>query len=565
MCLRIFIGLFCFLSLSLILKGGSQFYEASVYIDYLRSFLSDYDFNLINQVPKEMGWIVSSTYYFPDFHPETQTPFLAFFYFFERLTSHFAHISDKYLLSALSLNFFIIFVSIKLCGELTKEFFGVKDEKMFISLFLSSTLLYFCFFTSTVSDSFSIPVLFYLLLHYKRFQKLNSFSNPLIFGIVLGFFFGLKSIYIPISLYLLIRVICTKKFEQKALVAFGIFIPVLLKAGNSKVKFDSFFMEPNSGARVLFDYSFEHLYRKITIGFFGPDGFFLLNPVLLIGLILTLKMFYDLYKAKKIDSFDTMAFIVWLGVIFLHPIFMLGDFVEDQLPGRATLIALPLLSLGFAHLFNNSTHKNLIRALTGVFVLWNFWVVYNFVIIDFINIDLYYLDKFVTDMRPFDYISFSLGIIEKNLGTYVRELPFIMSFVIMVSLFFSILWMSPLRKKPYYIASFWVIAFSLMSIHNIIFGPINARAMKEANQFEQKVVAKGADIFLYDYLLDRFNSIDYETQGKLKEELDKRASIYFDRIRTQVIQSTPEFDSKMSQKDWKSSFFQIKKEGKPLR
>lgn len=557
--LTIFLGLTVFISLSILLRGGSQFYESGIYIDYAKSFLNDLDFNLINQVPKDMGWIVSSSYYYPDFHPEVQTPFLVLFRFFEQFATGLFYFSEEYLFSAITLNFFVLFISMKLSKKLLQEYFNIEDQLVFLPFILGTTLLYFCFFTTTVTDCFSIPLLFYILLQHIRLHKERPCDSPFIYGIALGFFTGLKIIYVPLALYLLLRAISFKRIN-KLFLLIGFTLPIIAKSLNTKVKFGSFFMEPHIGAKVLFDYSPSHILNKLTIGFFSQDGFFFLNPMLFIGLVCALIMLYHLYKEDKYSKLDSIVFFLWLGIVFLHPIFMLGNFIEDQLPGRATLISLPFICLGVAYVFHKTNAKSFLRGLLWATVLWNIWVVVNFVIIDSFNLNLYYLDKFITEITNFDSVPYISNLFQSNLRSLTFALPSLLIFSFVISIFASILEkVKHLTIFREHLFKYWILIFSIMTIHNIVFGPINASKMKSEGQYAGKVIGDGADVFLYDFLLDRFHSIDVESKGAMREELSRRAKLYYLQIQPQILKSTPQFDTYIKENRWNSSYFQSQK------
>lgn len=559
--LKVSLSLALFIFLAISLRGGSQFYESGIYIDYAKSIIQDFDLNIINQVHQEMTWLITSSHYHPDFHPETQTPFLLGFYLIEKLSSYLTgfsfHNPEQFILAALALNFFIIYFTAIWSKVLIKDYFRIKSPWPIVFIIIGSTFAYFSFFTTTVTDAFSAPLLIFLLIHFKRLLNIPSKKFLVLFGLALGVFGQLKVIYIPLTLYFFFKLIYSyfrsKQYSFLPYLLTSAAVPLLLNSLNKFIKFGSLFMEPNAGAKVLFDYSLEHVWSKLATGFFGQGGFFFLNPALLLGIFCFFLMIFKTIKKKVLTKEEGIVFTIFLGIVFLHPIFMLGPFIEDMLPGRATLASLPFLLLGISYVYNDSKRPLFWKTIFLAIIIWNIFIILNYVIIDSNDAELYYSQKIATEYLKTNFI------------IHMRESRELLSFAYPTIILFSIIIgaisisikkFSSLNFRHYVILTFWVVIFTGITITNVTQGPRNVEKMKKDGYFKDKVIGDGSDIFLFDYLLDRFNAINRSTNGNLIKELDKRANQYFINIKPQIIRSSSEFDKILIEKKWNETFME---------
>ena len=66
----LFLSFALFILFSLFFSVGTRF-ENGIYLDYSKSFVTDYEFSVINQYSNfEINQLVTKTYNFPDFHGE---------------------------------------------------------------------------------------------------------------------------------------------------------------------------------------------------------------------------------------------------------------------------------------------------------------------------------------------------------------------------------------------------------------------------------------------------------------------------------------------------------------
>lgn len=558
--------LFLFIAISIIFRGGSHFYEHGIYVNYVQSILNDFDFNIINQISNRLSWIITPTFHFPDAHPLTQTPFIAFAYIFEKVSTLITQTNlskeFSFLLSGIVINFVVFLYSFRLQRRANVEYLKDKYEKIVLLSLFGSTFLYFTCFTVNVIDTFSIPVTTYLLLNFRSMDPKEN-SKIFFFALGLGFLVTIKIFFIPLVLFWglskIIDIYKEKNYKGLVILLVAVALPIILAAVNSWVKYGSFILESNYVARVLFDYSFSHLAKKIFIGFFGPGGFFFLNPLLLMGLFCFAwsEFVTTTTKDKLFTTKEFLAYSFFLGFVFFHPIFMLGTLVEDLLPGRATLISLPFLTLAIAHTYKHSPNKKNWQIAHALVLLWNVFIIFNFIIFDSYDTFSYYKTKFVFLSEIEGLFTYYTSHIQNNFNIYAKLLPaiviLILLFKVAITLFRKVAGtICPIKT----LLSLWLIIFIPMTAMNMIYTPKNIEIMKRQNAFAGKVIGNGLDIYMYDYILDRFNSVSLHSDGALDKELDERAKVYYETIESQVIKSIPEFDARRKEKVWKSIHLQ---------
>lgn len=554
-----------FVSLSLIFRGGDHHYESGVYTAYAESILKDGDFNIINQMHFGNSWIVTPSYHHPDGHPITQTPFIFLFHLFELASATLTGIDVtaefQYFLSSLTINFALFFLIFYFLNSLNQHFFNKSTKAVLFFFLFGSTFFYFNFFATNVTDIFSIPLLCYCILRHHQFKSSSqNFQELFYYGLSLGILCSLKLLYIPLSLYWLGSFLFHQKkaldFKHLLAMFFSFLSAPLVLSINTYLKFGSFYLESSYVARILFDYSLSHLLQKFFMGYFGINGFFFFNPALLIGLIAFVMLGWLIFKKNMtLPSFnkaDYLAYLIFLGIIFFHPIFVMGTLVEDLLPGRATLITLPFLVISLIYVIDYfKVKKNLIMMGFSAVIIWNAFITLNFVIIDAKDALLFYKNKFVFQFPDNHLYLHYLDKIEVSFNSLTNLFPSL----ILYSLILSALYFLAQKSKKIFrfqtLLLFWLICFSCFTLINSYNTNSNVKALKSKGFFNNKVVGNGLEIYMYDYILDRFNSVNINSDFQLEEKLNKRAEIYYSVIEKQIIKSTPEFREKQRTKAWK--------------
>lgn len=567
----ILVILLIFLILSILLQNGLPFYENGIYVNYAQSILEDFDFNLMNQVSDTNTWLVTSSFHYPDFHPTVQTPFIILIYFFENITSRILDINFNnyfdYHLSSLTINFLITFFSFFYFIKLTRQYF---DSKKLIPIFIVTTgsvYLFFSFFAANVTDVLSVPIISYVLYYIKDIEKRESRLEFFNFGIALGIISLLKLLYLPLVVFWLIqtchRLIALKKYNHFAFLLTISLLPTALNSVNIYLKCKQWFLEVSTGAIVLFDYSASHIVNKLLYGYFGTSGFFSLNPTLLIGslffIILVCTNFRKQSAQKVFHNTEGIAYLVFLGILFFHPIFMLGEIVEDMLPGRATIATLPFLMIGFSYIYNLNRYQKYVKILSLILITWNIFVILNYLIISSDSVAYYYQNHFIFSFSQRNFLTNYLLSLKGNILYLSSVFPKIILFALMMNL--TILLIRILKIKfsievGSYIFSYWLVAYFLMTTLNVSHSDKNVLEMKKDGIFDNKVIGDGADIYLHDYLFDRFYTIDKSSNGALAPELKKRAVLYYKNISPQIIKTTDEFENRRNKASWSNASMQ---------
>ena len=125
--LIIFLTVLSYFLFALLFKPGQLFYEGKIYVYHFISIINDFDFNIINQVPKPMAWLITPSNFHPDQHSVTQSAFMLPIYFLEYVAKSLSFTSIpafaydfQYSLTALALNLFSLISGFYFIRQISK-------------------------------------------------------------------------------------------------------------------------------------------------------------------------------------------------------------------------------------------------------------------------------------------------------------------------------------------------------------------------------------------------------------------------------------------------------------
>ena len=358
--------LIAFFVLTRVLITWDPFYEDGNYINYLKSFITDFDLNLINQQSDLYNWMATKFYYDTSQHTFLQTPFLLIISLPELLimslglgpNSFLNYHFTSYLFSVTSL--LVGFYYTK--KALVRFHLSLSLTHIFLILF-GSTLFYFSFLRYNVLEIFAFALVSRIFYLACITDKKNTEFKPVVDGGVLAILLCLKPAYVPIVCYVLITTLY-KSYKEKEFKKIILFVSssLLLLIVNYLLWIQKYGMYPSFTRQfsevMKFDFS---LFISKFLLLFELKGFFIANPSLAIG---TLGSIFFLYKNRKRGEVSLALigiWILWLMGSFTQTFFIAMPLLDDHLVGRLNLTALPLYILGFVFIWEKYTSVKLVK------------------------------------------------------------------------------------------------------------------------------------------------------------------------------------------------------------
>jgi hypothetical protein len=542
-----------FLSMTglIVLSLNANIEEDRIYLHFAESILNDGDYNILNQVDDKFSWMVTKNYTHPAKHTVIQTPSIILASYLEKALALFTNNSlPKYILSCLFLNLFSFILAFYYCKK-SVEIFGYKFNPVrFAAIGLTTSLLYFSYFSFSVFEIFIFCISSYLLYATLALDNVNSKPiSGLSFGLCSGLIFISKILYIPLFFLSLIKVIqCLSKRHVGFCANYflGIIIVLIPFLINSHVQFGSIFLQNATVPSLTFDYSVFNIIQTFSQGYFGVGGLFYTSPAYLPVLIILTYFFGKRIYTKNGDFYTNLFLYLWLVMCFFHSLFFVGPLIEDHYVGRQSLNALPLIVLGYCIILDK-LHLDKIKLYVSfcILLLWQFFCMFNF--LSYYNRDNHYgyaKNKFAPSIQIFadtifEYVSTSITLAEPNI-------IFILLFSMIISLIIYFLLLnfnfipSIFRWYVHAICGLLII-FSFLNLTNskentIIF-------LNDPSNRIDRVIADSPDLFLFNYIVDILKSQSLNAKSnEARTRINEVRKKYYDHIKGKAIISTPEFD-----------------------
>lgn len=531
-----------------------MFYEDGIYRAHLLSIIQDFDLNIINQLPQRMAWIVTPSYFFPTGHSEIQVSGLYILNLIERLSTRiYASTLPSVFLSSILMNFFSIWITHVLLSKIVKVL-GITVGKFdYIFLIIASPLFYFSFLTTTVLDVTILPLITFLILFSVSPKKSNTLAAVLAMGMLT--ITKHYAIVVVVAFSPIIIKEIRKKSVTQQLAHLGLYLALPIAAlTNYFLKF-GLTTSIESGTYALIDFSMGHIAEKIIYGYFGDRGLFTLQPILLFGFVSCLMYLWHLHRKNKISSLLVLLIGLWLVTGVGSLFFFRGDFYEDHIPGRSALLIYPLVFIGILWVknFYLLKYKKIFQTLAIALIIYNILITFGFNFVEASGGHYAYanqlLPKSVDSLVPY------LNIISWNFSLFKQSFGCVIVFVSITTVLHAITCKKFNMRKIFWsltICSATYITFTIMNFH---FSDKNTQNLKGDNFFSDKVIGKGPEIYIFDYILDRVQVILHREGSRKKDEVNKFMDPYFKAVEKQIIQSQPWLDECIRQRNISCTFF----------
>lgn len=545
-----------FLIFALFFKPGTLFYEGKLYVQYLVSFLQDFDFNLLNQVPQSMAWLITPTFHHPDQHPEAQTALMLPFYLLEFISKKMSFtgipasaFEFQYSLTTLAMNIFSLSLGFYFMQQICKQL-NIKFHKFdFMFFTMGTALFYFSFLQSSVLEVTAFPLLAYLLMVYFNVRAGLIMNSGLTTGICAAFLLISKITFWPlaITVVLLIAAIYIKNrmWRKLAILIAPVAFTIAAHMANRFIKYGFILYDFGPPLKPFFDASFENYGRNLLLGFFPPGGLFFANPIYLLAVLGFFLLLKKLSIQKNISYTLLFVMLFWFALVFLGHIFIAGYIVEDHLPGRIHLGFMPLLLLGFIYLNSRIPEKLLQawRVLLTLCCVWHLFITFCYLVMIQGN-SLIYASNMIPSLELFSsYWPEYMMRVKDNASGVAAHLVQIVVFSVLLTLCYLALTLNRQRDKLMRAFSILcLICFVLMSLLNANFYRYNIEVMRRQGFYLNVAIGKGMEIFYLDYVLQYVSTVKNRCTPSICEKLDLGVEQYYSKVKEQVIKSTPLLD-----------------------
>jgi hypothetical protein len=561
--------IYCALFVICLFALDANIEEDSIYVSQAESMVHDLDYNILDQVDREFGWIITKTLKHPSQHSVIQTPSIILSSLPEIALSYFFknHTLKKYVLTGIFLNIISLIIAFCYCRKLFALFnigFSLLEYLFFIG---STVTLYYCYFSLTVIEIFTFPISSFLLfsLYDIKINGNNNDNNTKFFSFSLGCAAALllisKMSYIPLFL-LTVFTIFSKNLKRKSLFIFlflvGVLFIVTPSLLNMYIQYGSIKLLNASLTQIVCDYSFFNVYHTFVHGYFGLGGFFYTTPIFFpIFLMLAKHFFYNIFKIRKDIVFNLILFS-WLGMSYFQTVFIVGPIVDDHYVGRLTLTALPLLVFGYLLLIKqvNTKRRTFLFVGTGL-ICWQLFTIFNF-------LNLYKTSQYAyasNKLSP-SVTSFVKTIYQKIsfcFSSFMSNPIYLLIYVLIISLIIYIL-----LRQQLEIASFFPKAIVLISTILFLFSLFNFNYsdnnsdifFQRSENHMDRVIVDDASLYFYNYAIDMLKSQYLNSKSKRMRSLIQKTRIrYFDSLKGKAIKTTPQFETALDNYNFNYGYF----------
>ena len=540
-----FLSLLLYLSLVLVLSFTSFYQtpplEKNFYSLFAQSMVTDGDLNIINQVPEAERWLVTKTYHHPTHLDKGIVAVLMpVFLLIKASKLDLKHANyDSYDLAFILLNLFAFWASLFIANYILKRNgFNRRKSLLWLSLFVFSTpLIYYTLFSPINSELIVMLLGFIFWIATLQFNETKD--RPLIYYVLWGAFaatclaFKTSMIFImPVLYYLLIKnseaissTFLKFKFNSAIILGFiGIFTFILINN----------YLQLGFIAN-LYSYLTTTSFFSLKETLFYPNGYFVTSPFYL---LLFLIPFFSIFKKATLIKISLLSLL------------LLIIFSAFKIPGNDSLYG-PKLFLPLTVLFLILIPSTILNKYQGII----FSIISLFMIINLIMMTQYMQDNISTpwatyywESSNFQNIFSRIVVNAKNTIHFSPDIllkltpffPFALGLGILLNIFYS--WDNFRAKSKSIIActllSLITFSFIIFSSLNILNAQAQVTKLKEQNFFSRSVVSHGAELYLYDEILDITNTSiliherfrDTNDVAKRKEYLNSYKNIILNQI-----------------------------------
>lgn len=545
--LAIHLGLVASICLFFFLKvdPSSISVEKNIYDYYSESITTDFDLNVINQVPVKERWQITKSGNYPDVHSNGIVSFwYPFFIFKQSITQNFGTSLDQLLGIFVARSFATVFfgcLSLIFLYRISHNISQIdSDFKVHnfstIFFFLGVSFFWYLLYQPGNAD---VTSLFWGTMELLFFQELLKKRNTiqfLFFGLMLGIGLSLKVdhfFYLLLPLCLFIKdyqnSLSHKKIFSRLIVfclGYGVILALILL--NDFIKYG--FLGYGYADVVSFEY------YLIWENLFYPSGFINNNPIYLFSLFGLL--IYSLKKDKKIE-------LVFIGLVplFSLSIESMARLHQESYGGRHWIAYLPSFFVFYTY-FINYSKKWLNKAWKQSFF---YMTIFLCIIQNFIKLNFYLLsyDKFYFGVSQY----YDLGNFLQQLGIkeilakivflpsltfkfdYFLVLVLICLLFLVIAYFFVVIKKQSLSFFLNKLVLYFVCIYFIVTGLNIANNENNYLIFKETGALKRAIVGNGPHIYaLYENLGTTERAIRFYEINNSEEKV-----AFFTKVRKEYI------------------------------
>jgi hypothetical protein len=508
--------LYLFLNLN---SAGVWYYEQGTYVAYLKSILSDGDFNIINNIDKNYVWVASKTLNLPDMHDHGVVLLWSPFELLANILNKLGVDKIYYSKTSMSISSLAIFLS----GIVT-FFFGMINLFRLFKLSNKPALNNFLFWFFPIIT----PAFWYLLKDFSAADNAvffytsimlyignnKEFSNNKFFYFLWGTLLALgrvtKISFIFMTLYFLWIVFYRlngSRHKLKRWIEFflGGLIVCLLHFVNTVLQFG--YGSLTTGYSVWSsNFEITSLFLNLKKYLFGYFGLFHTSPWLLLSFVIYFVVLLNLSKSKKwFEFFSLISCGFGIMAKFFYEAFGIQMDTETEFGFRRYTLDVPIFLWTLIMFLDFDYIKNKINAFVFglIFFLISVWsFVYFFWFYDIS--DNYYsafgVYHFWESGNPFQEFILLL-----NTFRHWPSVIEIVKGVTVIFIFISISYILLSKiKNILSVVSTMLIVYFVFTGLNYFNNELNVSALKRDGFFDKIVISNSEQVFLYDDVVSEY-------------------------------------------------------------
>lgn len=496
----------------------SSAFDGGAYIAYSKSILNDGDFNIINNISPEMGWLVSSRYNYPDMHDHGVSVYWLPFMSFAKIPESFGSVQTPTHygqeqwshIAVLIASVFLTLIAFKVLREML-QLKSKLEHFIFWSLILASPIWYYSLVEYSAADIASL-FLASLCVYIAYSVKIEKISDYFMWGLL----FGLGRVTKISFLFFIFFFVCVAIFNLNKIknqnraplvLAFlaGAVSLFAIKLLNDYLQFGYF--------TLLTGYAYDYLFakpdmlEKLNRNIFGPFGLFHQAPWLFVIILCNL---FLLFKLKKDQIIFWILLSLQLGIFVKmgYELTSISD-SESEYGYRRYIIDIPFCATALIafcrHILEGK--KNFVKK--SFLLVWLALLFYAMVYyVWFRLLDQKFQSAFgVYKIWSFTEVFQNIILIVKDGAWALQQKSYYASllFIVPVVLVFSaLLFIENLQKSLKCTALVLVVFYAAISGLNLYKNQSNVESMKSAGVLKGKVVSHNELVFLYDEIVSDF-------------------------------------------------------------
>lgn len=517
---------------------------------YAESIVKDGDLNVINQVPREMQWLVTKTYNSPDTESYAAAVLWVIPYFYANIMDHLVikpyhcflnNYDGVQIVSALiytAVSFILGFLILQVLG---------CSKKLSILILAGigwGTPLWWNVLIEpsggAVLGNFSLTLAMWLLIGSSTGYRENNY-----FWIGIGSLFAFTSIVQSnLLLYLLIPIAWiflqeqkTVKWKKISLICLGIFCVAVFHFLNLWVKFgdlSSYYHQMAIERAQFFNTKF-----LLSYDLFGPNGILVVAPLYFLGLSGFALAIFNCFELNKQNDFMT-RFVATLGTILFIGMMLSSMNLRYivEIGGQFFVSQQIVMIIGTHYLFSEiktKVVKIIVISFAAIATIWSVLYLLRFFSHPetfgnfFLPVNKDFFRVIVQTL--YDYGVLVLDKMPKLMVVFLIWLP--------ILLFYQWVFTIIVKKRKLLLVFIIPIIFISISLLNVINTSKNIESLMSSGFFQDKVRGENSYIYRYDDVMAHLDNLQIWAEPRKKSEMIERINDYrkffTDRARLEII------------------------------